>query len=462
MKKLKLTFNGLLFLFLAQAQSLKPQNGVTPTPPMGWNSYNCYGATVEESEVKANAQYLAKNMKQFGWQYVVIDFCWFYPHPPGSHQDNPPQYKLPKGGLVPWMPMDKFGRLLPDPRKFPSSAGGKGFKPLADYVHSLGLKFGIHVMRGIPRQAYWAKTPIMGTQGITAEMVADTNSKCPWLNSMWGVDMTKGGGQEYYNSIFKLYAEWGVDYVKVDDTDLDEKYPYRRAEVEAIRKAIAQCGRPIVLSLSLNMKWDNREHAVANAELWRISKDFWDSWEQVEEQFELCAKWATVTQKNAYPDADMLQIGKIAKRGPVGAERYSRLTEDELYTHISLWSIARSPLMMGGNLPENTPFVVNLLTNPEVLAVNQKGIEAKQLYRKDEICVWVSKMPNSKDLNLAIFNLSKEGKDIKISWEELGLKGNCKVRDLWAKQDLGSFTGQFNMMVNSHGAKLFKMTPSVK
>jgi alpha-galactosidase len=440
------------------AQSLKPKIGVAPTPPMGWNSYNCYGATVEEAEVKANAQYLAKNMKQYGWQYVVIDFCWFYPHPPGSHQDNPPQYQLPKGGLVPWMPMDKYGRLLPDPRKFPSSAGGKGFKPMADYVHSLGLKFGIHVMRGIPRQAYWEKTPILGTQGITADMVGDTSSKCPWLNSMWGVDMTKGGSQAYYNSIFKLYAEWGVDYVKVDDTDLDEKYPYRRSEVEAMRKAIANCGRPIVLSLSLNMKYENRDHAVQNAELWRISKDFWDSWEQVEEQFELCAKWASVTDKNAYPDADMLQIGKIAKRGPVGKERYSRLTEDEHYTHITLWSIARSPLMMGGNLPENTPFVLQLLTNPEVIAVNQKSIDAKQLYRKDDVCVWVSKMSNSKDLNVAFFNLGKEAKDIKISWEELGLTGNYKVRDLWAKQDIGSFSGAFNKSVNSHGAKIFRFT----
>jgi alpha-galactosidase len=451
---------GLCFsLNFLHAQSLKPKIGVAPTPPMGWNSYNCYGATVEEAEVKANAQYLAKNMKQYGWQYCVIDFCWFYPHPPGSHQDNPPQFQLPKGGLVPWMPMDKFGRLLPDPRKFPSSAGGKGFKPLADYVHSLGLKFGIHVMRGIPRQAYWAKTPILGAQGITADMVGDTTSKCPWLNSMWGVDMTKAGSQEYYNSIFKLYAEWGVDYVKVDDTDLDEKYPYRRSEVEAMRKAIANCGRPIVLSLSLNMKYENRDHARDNAELWRISKDFWDAWEQVEEQFELCAKWASVTEKNAYPDADMLQIGKIAKRGPVGQERFSRLTEDELYTHMTLWSIARSPLMMGGNLPENTPFILNLLTNPEVIAVNQKGIEAKQLFRKDEMCVWVSKVPNSKDLNIGFFNLSKETKDIAVSFEELGIKGSYKVRDLWQRSDIGLFDGKFNHSVNTHGAKLFRLSP---
>jgi alpha-galactosidase len=157
------------------------------TPPMGWNSYNCYGAAVTEKEVKANAGYMAEKMKKLGWEYIVVDYCWSYPHPPGSTQNNPPQFRLKvDNSLVPWLAMDEWGRLLPDPRKFPSSHVKGGFKPLADYVHSQGLKFGIHVMRGIPRQAVWAKTPVKGTNGITADMIADTTSLCPWLNQMYG------------------------------------------------------------------------------------------------------------------------------------------------------------------------------------------------------------------------------------------------------------------------------------
>ncbi len=455
----KLSFLICICLFLSiSTLSFGQKATLVPTPPLGWNSYNSFGAAVMESEVKANADYMAKNLKQYGWQYVVVDYCWFYPHPPGSTQNNPPQFRLKKdGAYVPFLPMDENGRLLPDPRKFPSAAGGQGFKPLADYVHSLGLKFGIHVMRGIPRQAVWAKSPVIGTS-VTAADIVDTTSVCPWLNNMWGVNMKKEGAQAYYNSILKLYAQWGVDYIKLDDTDLDEKYPYRADEVAAFYKAIEQCGRPIVLSLSLNMKWENREHAKANSDVWRISKDFWDSWAQVEEQFELCAKWAPISEPGNFPDADMLQLGRISKRGPEGNERFSRLTEDEQYTHMTLWSIFRSPLMMGGNMPENTEFVKNLLTNNEVLDVNQKGYEARQLYRKDEMVVWVSKVPGSKDLNVALFNLSKEAKNVPVDFAQLGLKGSSfTVRDLWAKKEMGSFKKTFAQKINSHGAGLYRI-----
>ena len=203
------------FCQASYTQTVPTKQKVAQTPPMGWNSYNSWGAAVTEQEVRANAEYMAKHMKDRGWEYIVVDYCWSYPHPPGSVQNNPPQFRLAKDNApVPWLAMDQYGRLLPDPRKFPSSVGGKGFKPLADYVHSLGLKFGIHVMRGIPRQAVWAKSPIKGRQGINAAGIADTTSRCPWLNQMYGVDMTQEGAQEYHDSLIDLYAEWGVDYIK--------------------------------------------------------------------------------------------------------------------------------------------------------------------------------------------------------------------------------------------------------
>src|SRR3569833_1999469 len=142
------------------------QQLVADKPPMGWNRYNCYGSAVHEEEVKANADYMAQHLR-YGWQYIVVDFLWSYDNPPGSLIGNPFQLRLQDGAYVPWLSMDACGRLQPPVNKFPSAFGGKGFRPVADYIHSLGLKLGILVMRGVPRQAVWAHTPVPGAGGIT-------------------------------------------------------------------------------------------------------------------------------------------------------------------------------------------------------------------------------------------------------------------------------------------------------
>ncbi len=428
------------------------------TPPMGWNSYNCYGAAVTEKEVKANADYMAEKLKKYGWQYIVVDYCWSYPHPPGSIQNNPPQFRLKLDRApVPWLGMDEYGRLLPDLRRF-NSTEGKNFKPLANYIHQKGLKFGIHVMRGIPRQAVWAKSPVKGTNGITADMIADTTSLCPWLNQMYGVDMSKPGAQEYYNSLVELYMEWEVDFIKMDDIDLDEKYPYRKEEAEAMHKAIMNENAKIVLSLSLNMKLENKEHVKSISNLWRISKDFWDEWEQLKLQFEHVNNWSDMSGPGHWPDADMLQLGKISRRGPSGPERDSRFTKDEQYTHMTLWCIARSPLMMGGDMPDNSDFVESLLTNDEVIEVNQHAIESRQLFRTQGLVVWTSKSADKKYTYLAMFNLNEENSEISVELADLGITKKTEVRDLWTKSTVGTFTGNFTSSVNPHGAKLFRIT----
>lgn len=429
-----------------------------PSPPMGWNSYNCYGAAVMEKEVKANAEYMAKKLKKYGWQYIVVDYCWSYPHPQGSIQNNPPQFRLPLDmAPVPWLGMDEFGRLLPDQRRFGSSQNDAGFKPLADYVHNLGLKFGIHVMRGIPRQAVWAKSPVKGTNGITADMIADTTSLCPWLNQMYGIDMSKPGAQEYYNSLVELYKEWGVDFIKIDDIDLNENYPYRKEEAEAMHKAILNENAKIVLSLSLNMKLENKEHVKSISNLWRISKDFWDEWEQLKLQFEHVNSWSEMSGPGHWPDADMLQLGRISRRGPSGPERESRFTKDEQYTHMTLWCIARSPLMMGGDMPENSDFVESLLTNDEVMDVNQHAIESRQLFRTQGLVVWTSKSADLKYTYLAMFNLNEVNSEISVNLADLGITEKAEVRDLWTKSTVGTFSGNFTSSVNPHGAKLFRI-----
>jgi alpha-galactosidase len=453
---MKLKYSIVLLALMGLTISLKAQKQtLAETPPMGWNSYNCFGSAVHENEVRANALYMAKNLKQHGWQYIVVDFLWAYDNPPGSNIGNPFQKTLQDGSYIPWLTMDKWGRLMPQPTKFPSAFGGKGFKPVADYVHSLGLKFGIHVMRGIPRQAVWAKSPVLGTKGITADMIADTSSKCPWMNHMYGLDMNKPGAQEYLNSILNLYASWGVDFIKVDDLSR----PYSTAEIEGYKKAIDQCRRPIVFSTSPGATpVDKADHIAAHANMWRMADDFWDNWKEVSQMFNYAKQWEGVGGPGHWPDCDMLQIGKLSKRGPVGKERYSRFTEDEAYTHITFWTIYRSPLMIGGNLPENRALETKLLTNDEVLAVNQHGVDPRQLYKTNTAMAWYSHMPNSKAIYVALFNLDDKQQEVSVDFSAVGLNGKIEVRDLWKKQNTGLFTGKYQVPVNSHGVVLLKLT----
>jgi hypothetical protein len=440
------------FCASVSAQDIK----VALKPPMGWNSYNCFGSAVHEDEVKANAGYMAKYLKPYGWQYIVVDFLWAYDNPPGSNIGNPFQKRLDDGSYIPWLAMDKWGRLTPNVNKFPSAFNGGGFKPLADYVHSLGLSFGIHVMRGIPRQAVWAKSPVMGASGITADMIADTASKCPWMNHMYGLDMTKPGAQQYLNSILNLYAGWGVDFIKVDDLSR----PYSTAEVEGYRKAIDQCGRAIVFSISPGATPLARAaNAVQNANMWRMADDFWDDWKMLLQMFDYAGEWEAVGGPGHWPDCDMIQIGKLSKRGPVGIERFSRLTRDEEYTHMTFWSIFRSPLMLGGNLPENRDQELQLFTNAEVLAVNQEGADPRQLYKNKEAMVWYSHVPGSKDVYIALFNLNDQRQAVGVDFAMLGLKGKIAVRSLWEKQDMGIFEKKYQQGINMHGAALLKLSP---
>jgi alpha-galactosidase len=428
------------------------------TPPMGWNSYDSFGAAVYEKEVKSNADYMAKKLKNLGYEYVVVDYCWSYPHPPGSIQNNPPQYKLPMGGLVPWLGMDNYGRLFPDTRKFPSCNAAVGFKPLADYVHKLGLKFGIHVMRGVPRQAVWAKSPIAGTNGLDCSMIADTSSVCNWLNQMWGIDMAKKGAQEYLNSLMNLYASWGVDFVKIDDLDYSHDRPgdYHKAEVEGYRKAIDQCGRPIVFSMSprINDK-EGMGHVEKFSNMWRISDDFWDKWERVREMFPLMEKWNSARPTGSYPDADMIPFGLLRRRGPIGVEETSRFTPDEHYTLMSFWCLAKSPLMLGGDLPMNDAFTEKIIMNKAVLQVNKEGKNPRPLTKTADWTIWISDAPDG-GIYMGIFNISDAEMTIPVPLSSLNMGSKFNITDLWEGTNLANIN-EFKMMVKPHGAQLIKI-----
>ena len=356
------------------------------TPPMGWNSWDCFGTTLTEAQAKAQADAMASQLKPLGWRFFTVDIQWYEPGSRGH------EYKV---GAT--LAMDDYSRLVPAPRKFPSATNGAGFKPLADYVHSKGLKFGIHIMRGIPRQAVRQNTPIKGTTARAAD-IALPNHICPWNPDMYGVDMRKPGAQEYYDSLFALYASWGVDLVKVDD--IARAYDdVQKAEIEAIRKAIDKSGRPIVLSLSPgDTPIERGEHVMQHANMWRISDDFWDRWQPLYEMFGRLEKWTKYRAPGAWPDADMLPFGIVEFR------RSTRFTTNEQVLCMTLWCIARSPLILGADMTKLDPFTLGLLTNPEVLSVNQASAGNRQLSRKDDLIVWTAEVPNSRDRYVAFFN----------------------------------------------------------
>ncbi|MCW3806950.1 NPCBM/NEW2 domain-containing protein [Plebeiibacterium marinum] len=405
MKNLCLTFTaGLVLLLGACNLNNKPASSgeeVTgfkkwaATPPMGWNSWDCFGPSVVEAEVKANADYMAKHLKESGWEYIVVDIRWYADNQTTGHY-NP----YDETDFV----IDENGRYMPSPKRFPSSANGAGFKPLADYIHNLGLKFGIHIMRGVPKEAVFNKMPIKGTN-ITADQIYSTESECTWLKDNYTVVRSKEGAQEYYNSILDLYASWGVDYIKVDDLSR----PYHTDEIEMLRKAIDQTGRPIVLSMSPGATpIDQHEHATNHANMWRTIDDFWDNWAQLNYSFGMCAKWAPYITTGAWPDADMLPLGKFI-RGERATDRYTNFTKDEQYTLMTLWSMFKSPLMFGGNLPDNDEFTNSIITNKEVLYVNKYSRNNKELYAKDDITVWTADDPANGDVFVALFNNEGDG-----------------------------------------------------
>ena len=372
---------------------------ITQYPPMGWNSWDCYGAAVTEDIVRRNAEYMAQHLKAYGWEYVVVDIQWYQPTA-STHEYEP----------FSDLAMDDFGRLLPAENRFPSSSGGKGFKPLADYVHSLGLKFGIHIMRGLPRMAAHRHLPIYGS-GYGCDRAADPNSICLWNPDMYGLRADHPAAKAYYDSIFGLYALWGVDFVKCDD--IAREYPRCEKEIELISGAARHCGRDIVLSLSPGpAPLERAEHLKRYADMWRITDDLWDDWTLLRAMFERAEKWCIHAGPGHWPDADMLPVGALRQCYP--EKGWTRLTHAEQRTMMTLWCMMRSPLMIGGDLTKNDAFTLDLITRRDVLAIEKESWCARPLYRTPEETVWVAPRTDGKGVYAAVFNLSDSERRIRV------------------------------------------------
>lgn len=414
---------------------------------MGWNSWDGYGASVTEAEVRGNAEYLARHLKPHGWDYVVVDIQWSEP------LANSSAYR-------PFVPleMDGYSRLMPAVNRFPSAQGGEGFRPLADYVHGLGLKFGLHIMRGIPRQAVHTNTPLLGT-GVRARDIAHPNSICPWNTDMYGVDASREGAQAYYDSLFRLYAAWGVDFVKVDDIAASRLYGFHGPEIELIRRAIDRCGREMVLSLSPGpAPIEHAELLVDNANMWRLTDDFWDDWKLLYGMFERCAVWSGHVGPGHWPDCDMLPLGHIGLRsvdGP-GGDRFTRFSRDEQRTMMTLWCLFRSPLMFGGELRDNDDWTLSLLTNRAVLDIHRHGQAPRQVRREGDRVVWTSHMADGR-VNVALFNLGEEAQMVGVTLTELDLSGVLGVQDLWTGEELGPARGALSHTLQPHASRLLQL-----
>ncbi len=416
-----------------------PHHKLAPTPPMGWNSWNCYGASVTEAEVRQNADYMAKNLKAYGWKYIIVDIQWSEPNAKSDQYNKDAR-------LV----MDGLSRLMPAENRFPCARDGSGLKGLGDYVHSLGLKFGIHVMRGIPKQAVREKCPI-DCAGITADMIADTASVCEWNGDMYGVDASKKGAQEYYDSIFKLYASWGVDYVKVDDI----ARPYHFEEVELIRRAIDRSGRDMVLSLSPGRaSLAGAAHLMAHANLWRMSDDFWDNWRQLRECFDLCRDWQNLRAEGAWPDCDMLTVGKIGIRSN-GGPRTTNFTPDEQRTHIALWCVFRSPMFIGCEMTENDSFTLSLLTNEGLLRILNRSHANRELYRDERGAIVWHAVDDEKGQYLAQFNTSEEELEISTPLDFIGLE-QAEAAELFSGE-VRKARGVLVSKVPPHGVAIYRL-----
>jgi alpha-galactosidase len=413
---------------------------------MGWNSWDSYGTTVREEQVKANADWMAEHLAKYGWKYIVVDIQWYEPNAQGH------DYK-PGAALT----MDEYGRLTPAVNRFPSAANGAGFKLLADYVHSKGLKFGIHIMRGIPRQAVEKNLPIKGTNYHAAD-IADKENGCRWSPDMWGVDTTKPGAQAYYDSIAELYASWGVDFIKADDMG---SHLYQPAEIKALSFAIRKTGRPMVLSISPGpAPISEAEFFEKYAQMWRISDDFWDDWKLLRKQFDYMRDWAPyVGKNNTWPDADMLPLGKLRVTSVEGGGALTKFTADEQQTVMTLWSIFRSPLIFGGDLPSNDAATTALITNEEVLDVDQHSSGGHEVLDKGNVRAWTGDGRLPGERYLAIFNLRETAQDVNLGWDELGIKSPIKeVQNLWSHKREAVDAVHAN--IRPHASVLYRVTTS--
>jgi alpha-galactosidase len=399
---------------------------VAPTPPMGWNSWDSYGLRINEQQFRENVEAMATKLKPFGYTYAVIDEGWYMVNP----EDRP------KPDLLKYA-VDENGRFVPVTERFPSAlqdGRNAGFEELAKSVHATGLKFGVHIIRGIPRESVLRNLPIEGS-AFKAQDAADQNDACPWDPTSWGIK-DDDAGQAWYDSLLRQYATWGVDFLKVDCI---ADHPYKASEIRQIKLAIQHSGRDIVLSLSPGPTAIERHAEVADlAQMWRISNDIWDIWIGnsdfpigIKNQFENTARWAQYTKPGNWPDADMLPVGELRPYPDVGpGPRHTRLTPAEQQTQLSLWAMARSPLIIGSNLTLLDQDTLRLLCNADILKIDQTATASRQVLHEGDLVIWTADLPGDQHA-LAAFNLGEKALTFDRALSDFVSAGHYDMKNAW-------------------------------
>ena len=425
---------------------------VAPAPPMGWHSGACYGTGVNEAQLLSNAEYVEANLRDYGFEYIVCDIQWSEPHAGEAQWDPVPFARLT---------LDRYGRPQPAENRFPSAKRGQGFAPMAELIHAMGLKFGLQLMRGVPRLAVHKQMPVLGTD-TTCDKIAATNDICSFNTDMYGVDYTKPGAQAYYHSLFKQYAQWGVDFVGVGDLCRTEGNPENlycaEKELDMIRSAMDQSGREMVLSLThgpavLDKAW----HMGKCANQWQIGEGIQDDWASIKAVFPYCEAWQRQAAVGCWPDCGVMPLGKIHVMGD-GEGRFTNLNRQEQITMLTLWSMFRSPLFISSALKDNDEFTLSLLQNRRVLRLNRYSRNVRQIFRTENQAAFTS-TDEDDGLYVALFNLSDETREISLGFHTLGVAGRFTVEEIWRHQNMGEAERGIWARIPAHGAALYLLRP---
>ena len=366
----------------ARAPEPRLDNGLARTPPMGWNTWNHFGCDVSAQLVRETADAMAANgMRDAGYQYIVIDDCW-------------------------QVARDASGRIVADSARFPG-----GIRPVADYVHSKGLKLGIYTDAG--------RATCQGRPGTYQHEEQDARS----------------------------YAEWGVDYVKEDWCNaegLDAPTQYAR-----FRDALARAGRPIVFSIcewGSHRPWD---WGPRTGNLWRTTGDIEDTWASMVKLVDLNAQYALAQGPGGWNDPDMLEVGN------------GGMTDDEYRAHFSMWAIFGAPLMAGNDLRTMNAVTRDILTNADVIAVDQDSLGVQGLLVAETspgLQVWVKPLKDGSRA-VVLFNRTALQSSMTVSWFRAQVSGQARVRDLWSHEDKGVFGDHYSATVPAHGVVMVRITP---
>ena len=391
-------------------------------PPLGWNSFDSYGVYLHEEAARDNLAAFVKLLKPHGYEYFVIDAGWYgeFQLVPGTH--------YPRETHARELAIDGHGRLEPSQTYFPN-----GIVPLIEETHRAGLKFGIHLMRGIPRVAVEKNLPILGTP-YHARDIADTESICVWNEQNYGVDMDKPGAQAYYDSVYQKLADWGVDLAKIDDF-----IPFPK-EMMAVYAAVERTGRPTVISLSPGGSANLKDMAYyLPAHMVRITSDIWDEQTAINRSFDAWKTWEGIGRPGFWPDLDMIPFGQLClmnrpeyqsalvdgRLSGKGTTRWSELTCEQMRTFMTQRALSASPLMVGGDLPTMDAYSLELLTNTDMLACNQNGQTGTRVKIVEGVEMWSAAATDMTVRGwIGLFNRAGEERTLILSKDFLELENH--------------------------------------